>query len=579
MAPFTQTSSQRIAHILLAGRRWVVIAMLLALHAALISPPGEIFQRVWLLVHFGLFLLWQPFFATESELDIPSVAILLGVTAVILYFVAGWMVVMWLLLLLGILGGRVFTVKAAPRNRFYLVAFAYVLSVLLLWGVPSLIMGEEEVPDNVALFVRHVLPFMLAALMVLPLPDDDDRGQVFDFFYAVLVFQLCVVLVLGSIVMMRFTDENYVNSVLLTVMGFGLALFIFAVLWNPMRGYGGLRTYFSRYLMSVGMPFELWMRRIAELGEVEHDPRRFLEAALAEIAEFPWMRGGRWKSPDGEGSFGEKSAFASNYSHQDLEIEFYTAIELSPALFLHMRLLAQVVGEFYEGKRRESALRHHAYLQAVHETGARLTHDVKNLLQSLYAITSMVPRENNPADGYSNLLQRQLPQLARRLQATLDKLRSPEVPTRDLPMRAGAWWADLERRLGGPDIAFGASIKDDLPVPSTLFDSFAENVIDNARAKALREPGIRISVRFALSRHELELAITDDGSAIPDSASQRLFREPIERNSGLGIGLYHVARMAEQSGYGVRVAANRDGEVRIVLARRDERDVSIPWKG
>jgi predicted TIM-barrel fold metal-dependent hydrolase len=29
-----------------------------------------------------------------------------------------------------------------------------------------------------------------------------------------------------------------------------------------------LRTYFSRYLLSVGMPFELWMRRIAEEGFV-----------------------------------------------------------------------------------------------------------------------------------------------------------------------------------------------------------------------------------------------------------------------------------------------------------------------
>ena len=37
--------------------RWVVLAMLLALHAALLAAPGSEFQRVWLLVHFGLFLL------------------------------------------------------------------------------------------------------------------------------------------------------------------------------------------------------------------------------------------------------------------------------------------------------------------------------------------------------------------------------------------------------------------------------------------------------------------------------------------------------------------------------------------
>ena len=88
-----------------------------------------------------------------------------------------------------------------------------------------------------------------------------------------------------------------------------------------------------------------------------------------------------------------------------------------------MRLLTQVVGEFYEGKRREAMLRRNAYLQAVHETGARLTHDMKNLLQSLYTLTSMAPRGED--DAYGALLQRQLPQLTKRLQGTLDKLRSP----------------------------------------------------------------------------------------------------------------------------------------------------------
>ena len=562
---FPQPRIHRLTHLIVAGRRWVVLAMLLALHASLVADPGGAFQRLWLLVHFGLFLLWQPFFATERELDVFSIVMLLAITAATLYFIAGWMIVMWLLLLLGILGGRVFTVQAQRRNRFYLVAFAYVLTMLLIWVVPVLLLGEQTVLQNVARFVRIVLPLGLVALLVLPFPQEDDAGQVFDFFYAVLVFQLCVVLVLGSIVLMRFTDDDYVSSVLLTVTGFGLALIVFAVLWSPMRGFGGLRTYFSTYLMSVGMPFELWMRRIAELAETEPEPRRFLEEALREIAAFPWMSGGRWKSPDGEGGFGSESEHSTRFAYHGLEIVFHTKIDMSPALFLHMRLLAQVVGEFYEGKRRESALRQHAYLQAVHETGARLTHDVKNLLQSLYAITSMAPKE--ATDGYAGLLQRQLPQLTHRLQATLEKLRSPEVAASELPMRASTWWQEAERRLAGSDIALDAAITADGNVPAALFDAFAENTIDNARAKALREPGLAIRMRFEFAPGHVELAVCDNGSAVPESAVQRLFREPIERGSGLGIGLYHVARLATKAGYRLELAANRDGDVRFTLAQ------------
>jgi hypothetical protein len=112
----------RLARLIVTNRRWVVLAMLLALHAALVADPGGVFQRLWLLVHLGLFLLWQPFFATERQLDVPSVALLLLITGLILWFVAGWMIVGWLLLLLGILGGRVFTARAQQANRFYLVA-------------------------------------------------------------------------------------------------------------------------------------------------------------------------------------------------------------------------------------------------------------------------------------------------------------------------------------------------------------------------------------------------------------------------------------------------------------------------
>ena len=442
-------------------------------------------------MHFGLFLLWQPFIAAERELEVFSGVLLLVITAVTIYFLAGWMIVAWLLILLGILGGRVFTVQAARRNRFYLVAFAYVLAILLLRAVPALLLSPESIPEPVTQFSFFMLPLMLLALAVLPIDAaHTDAGQVFDFFYAVLVFQLGVVLVLGSIALMRFTGDHYFASVALTVFGFGVALFVLAVLWNPLRGFGGLRTYFSRYLLSVGMPFELWMRRIAELAETEPDSRRFLDEALREIAAFlPWISGAHWRSPDGEGGFGEPAGFASRFTYHELEVVFHTEISLSPALFLHMRLLAQVVGEFYEGKRRENALRHNAYLQAVHETGARLTHDVKNLLQSLYALTSMAPRE--PADGYGGLLQRQLPQLTKRLHATLEKLRAPEIAKRELPMTARAWWADLERRLAGSGVVLKPSIEMDVDVPAALFDSFVENGLDNARAKLEREPGSR----------------------------------------------------------------------------------------
>ena len=567
MAAFPNSAAQRLAARIAANPRWVVLAMLLALHLALVSAPGSEFQRVWLVVHFGLFLLWQPFIAAERELEIFSGVLLFAIVAVTLYFLAGWIIVGWLLVLLGILGGRVFTTQAVQRNRFYLVAFGYVLAILLLRAVPALLLPEQAISETLSQFGFLVLPMALVLLALLPLPNQDtNAGQVFDFFYAVLVFQLGVVLVLGSIAVMRYTDDHYFASVALTVLGFGAALFVLAVLWNPLRGFGGLRTYFSRYLLSVGMPFELWMRKIAELAETEPDSRRFLDEAFREIALFPWIRGAQWSSPDGKSGFGVADGYATRFNYHELEVVFHTEISMSPALFLHMRLLAQVVGEFYEGKRRESTLRHNAYLQAVHETGARLTHDVKNLLQSLYALTSMAPREG-AADGYGDLLQRQLPQLTKRLHATLEKLRAPEAGMRELPVTSRAWWADLERRVRDSGVALKPSIEMDVDIPAALFDSFVENGIDNARDKMEREPGIELSIVFTCDLQRVELSVCDTGSPVVEPVAQKLFREPIEGGGGLGIGLYHAGRQAKLVGYRLELTHNRAGYVCFTLSR------------
>src|SRR4029453_17577028 len=92
--------ASRLALAVTAWRRWIVLAMLLALHAALIAEPGSGFQRIWVLVDFGLFLLWQPFIAADRELEVFSGVLLFVVTTVTIWLLSGWVIVAWLLVLL-----------------------------------------------------------------------------------------------------------------------------------------------------------------------------------------------------------------------------------------------------------------------------------------------------------------------------------------------------------------------------------------------------------------------------------------------------------------------------------------------
>lgn len=579
---------------LMRQRRWVIIAMMVSLHFALVSSPETMFPRVWLMVHFGLFLIWQPFVSGERELNVIAVALLLGVTAVVMTTFAGWMLVTWVSLLIAIMGGKVFTLQAARRSRFYLVAVFYLFVILLSWTVPvSLLeLNKAGLPDGMRTLASIVVPLTLIAMAFLPFrAEDEHTTQVFDFFYAIFVFQLVVVLVLGSLAAMRVTSNQYFPAVALTVLSFASALLFLAILWGPRAGFGGLRTYFSRYLMTVGMPFELWMRRIAELSEAEMLSARFLSSAMDEVATLPWILGARWKAPDQEaGEFGRTSAHSATFRYHDLEITFYTEIDLSPALFLHVRLLAQVIGEFYEGKRREQAMKQNAYMQAVHETGARLTHDIKNLLQSIIAITSAssisrrasasltarAPGDTRPEGvldrraptPFEQMLERQLPQLTQRLQTTLDKLRNPETAAATVIVPAAQWWRDVQLRHQTSGLTFIGDANMLGNVVANVFDAVLENCLENARKKREREPDIRILVELVPGDTPI-LRIADTGSAIPDAVVDTLFRAPVgnSRSGGLGIGLYQATRLADETGFSFTLDQNTAGNVCFKLTK------------
>ena len=89
-------------------------------------------------------------------------------------------------------------------------------------------------------------------------------------------------------------------------------------------------------------------------------------------------------------------------------------------------MLVQLIGYFHTAKRAQEELARNAHLKGIHDTGARITHDIKNLLQSLQTLTAAVETSGpEKAADVQQLMQRQLPHLSQRLQGSLEKLRSP----------------------------------------------------------------------------------------------------------------------------------------------------------
>jgi signal transduction histidine kinase len=542
--------------------------MLLALHAGIAWDVSEWWARAFLLAHFGMFLLWQPVWRGEREIEARHALLVVGTGVVLAASSSWWLIAVWLAVLVGLIGGSVPGATDRRRRLASVLAAVYLLSMLLMWVVPQLHGDAVVEPAQLAL-VRYGLAFIPLAIGITRAEAARDVAPVvIDLFYSMLLFLLVLVLVLGSFVMQQVGQSNYPWALAQTLFVVAVLLIALSWLWNPRGGFAGLGQILSRYLLSIGLPFERWVQNLADLAQEEAQPERFLGAALQRMLEMPWVAGLEWRTGAAGGEFGRKSGHVFEVTSPDITLCVHTRWQPSPAMLLHTRLLAQMVGHFYRAKQREQAERRHAYAQAIYETGSRLTHDVKNLLQSLHALCAAA-EISSPGESAAlqALMQRQLPQITQRLNATLEKLRAPNVAAASF-VDARAWWDALVQRYAARNIRFCVETVDTAPghrVPGELFDSVAANLIENAIRK--REEGeVGIGVTFSPADGG-RLTVTDSGAPVPEGIATQLFAAPVASHAGLGIGLYHAARHAAQLGYCLRLAANERGRVCFELAR------------
>jgi len=558
-------------------RYWrpLFVAMLVLLHFTAMRGVEDVWARALMLAHFGLFILWQPFMRGEQSLTpLQSAAIALA-CVLVLYFWNWWLMLLWLCVLAGVVGGKVFQYQERWQRFFHLTVLLYLVSLLLIWVFPKLLPGfaQTQVLEQ---FTEFGLPLLFVLMLILPAKaDTGETPQVVDFFYSAFLFMIIALLVLGSFAFMTLGKVNYPVALTYSLLLIAGILLLLGLSWNPRAGFAGLGMLFSRYLLSVGLPFEQWLYFLAELSHVETQPEKFLQQACAGLGKLPWVSGGTWRSSAYSGEFGEQSKNTVEYADRELQLRVYTRYTLSPALNWHFHLLGQLLGEFYTAKLREQKLQQQSYLQAVYETGARMTHDVKNLLQSLNVLCAAAEREPGGSDELQALMRRQLPVITQRLQQTLDKLRKPENDTGS-SVQARQWWQELQRSYANQNIEFGdGEIADQALLPRELFESAADNLIQNALGKRRLQGDFAIRVDFTCG-DTVRLEVSDAGRAVAAPTAAELLRGPVPSDSGFGIGLYQVARQAEACGYTLVMAHNTEGRVSFVLSGPVKPDADLP---
>lgn len=557
-------------------QRWVLVALLSVLHLALLAGGKTALGLTCWVVDVGLFILWQPYIHAERKLDASGLAAMLLVLVSGVWLFGWWLLIFWVTALTALVGGRVMFVDHRPTRIFYLTAFTYLLVALLAWLVPKVLAHSDFNTRLIDPVLDPVfgwgMPLLLVFMVFLPIRHGSDRpsGGIVDFFYSLFIFLLIAVLVLGSLAFMMLSQSAYIEAVLKTLFSIALMLILIGWAWNPRPGFSGVSVFFSRYLLTIGLPFERWLHRLTAYSASESDPERFLVRALKDMLELPWIEGGAWRLGERQGAFGGDSGFRQDFPNEPLQLTLYTRHKMSPALVWHFHLLAQLTNEYYVAKRRGRELQQMSYLRAVHETGARLTHDVKNLLQSLNNLCYLAQSSDRQDDEQlKQLLQRRLPQITQRLQQTLAKLQTPgEVSDGAMPV--AAWWETLQQRYIGDAVLFEPlpleSLAASVSLPTALFDSVVDNLLQNALVKRQSEPDLQVRVDLAADASSLR--VCDSGSPVAGAMLADLLLAPVTSENGLGIGLYHAARQAEGHAYELRLASNVAGNVCFELRRR-----------
>ena len=544
--------------------------MIASLLAAIVFIDDHTLSRSLLIIHFGFFLLWQPILAQQESFSFRNLLVLTVFLAGFLIWFNLWVATFWILLLMSLLTGRIFA--RGLRRAIYGVAVIILFLEITLVITPHLFQLKALGPELETVLQSGMIG---TSLLLLFSTADQQHATHVDFIRGFMVILLTLFLCMGSVLSTYNTGNQYLPSLATTIVIAALFMLATAILWTPRAGFTGLAQLWEKYLLNIGGPFEQWVSQLATLeANTNIKPDSFLQTSIQYLLDRHWICGVYWKTDHSESMQGKQSSHHVSYADSKLRITLYAYNPIGPALMLHTKLLLSVLSFYYRAKLQEQQLIKQAHLRAIYETGSKLTHDIKNILQSTQMLTQVVADEQTSVEDARSLLSSQLPLLTQRLKTTLDKLTTPAQADSEQKLLS-VWYQSLQSRYAGRDIVFEADINHDIMIPVDLFDTVVENLLDNARTKRINTPDLLIQVTLQSDSAGIVLSVTDSGDAIAEETASQLFNEVITSENGFGIGLYQSHQLAMRQGYELRLANNVKGKVCFSLSSKQSQASAV----
>ncbi len=536
-----------------------ILASLLLLYHFLIWMVDEPRLRFALtFILYGLFLLWQPLWSKETQINRLPVIMVAVLIVVFTWTYPNESLVLFGLIVSGLIGSRLLGQTA--YRAFDLLALL-IITIEMAVGLIPTTFRQIELPPLFAEYMQTLVLVPVLLFYIAPNPDlqRQRRSQV-DLMHGLLAATLLFIVLLGGIVINLLYGVDYLDGLLLTVFIVATLTIGISWFWNPGIGYSGIGVLWNRYAMTIGGPFETWINTLTTLIEERYlTPTEYLEAACEHLVENDWLNAIEWRFENFRIGAGDKNGPMLEHRLDDkVRVVLHFRSAPGAALEQHTILLIRMAYQFYLAKLNQEKMRAQEHFATIHHTGARLTHDIKNILQSIKTSLDILDIDDDSTHP-QQLLQTNLRQIGVRLENTLNKLRAPRLNTQISLVDCAQWIERIEKQHNAnARMRIHHDIEHNVPLPVDLFDSVAENLINNA----LKKPdATRVELRLLSTREIILLSVCDDGDAIADEIEQELFQQPVASGSGMGIGLYQAAIMAHAFNYELELSQNEPGRV------------------
>lgn len=546
---------------------------LLYLAQTLASGAGE--RAALTALHLGIFLLWQPIWQRDQRLDRVS---LLALVAFAIIFVAGASVAilgLWQMGLVGILAARSF---ASIRERnVHLISLAVVFVLVFFHTVPAVFV--YAMPGAVRLIFDVLALGLIFTLLVLPSTGTamvPPRQYPIDFYRGVALTLLTALAASAAALITETADRPYTEALFAVLIMLTATLLVLSWLLSPQTGFGGIANLWQKSLLNIGSPFEDWMATLSSLMETTEHPHDFLEEAIASLMTLPGISGVQiMGTRTGAGTTdplpiqqGRMTPHRVDVTRAGAGLTIFCHRAPGPALSKHLQLLLTLLGDFLAAKEQAYQQAAESQLRAIYETGARVAHDIKNLLQSLSTLTHLAETsagDDSRSERADALLRRQLPEMRRRLGDALRKLENHVTESPE--MVDALTWLHATQSAGNEG-AFVQIEGHGVPLPAALLQTCYENWRDNLRQKRLVQPALEARVICGDSKGRAVLQLIDDGAPMTARIARDVCRVPVSSEQGFGVGLYQVAKLADRFGYDFVLASNLSGRVVFELRQR-----------